>query len=450
MGLFRALMRYVRQVEDRPTAQPVRSPELERLESRRLLSVVFVKDYFPGKGVGGDAEMLAINSTLFFTASDPKHGIELWKSNGKTKGTQMVRDITPGSADSVPQDFVNFEGLLFFTADTPSTGRELWRSDGTTEGTFLVKDINPGIDRSDIAEMTQVGEELFFVAHDPAHGVELWKTNGRSKGTVLVKDILPGIDEFGNQYDSSPQGLVNWNGVLFFRARYGPYSNTVIYKSDGTMSGTTSTKLDYYPTKDTLFLDRHKHTFLVFSDLFIAKTDGYDANTTTVKEVGISDEYNGGPTSAIIGGIIYFATDNDGLWRSDGTPKGTYQVVAGSPHNLMAVGAKLLFANSVRPLSYPLWVSDGTKAGTKVVKRPIDALSGDEKISDLTEVGGVFYCIQIGQFCSFNSNLTSLSGSLNDGSIDFPSNLINVGGALLLTSTGTFTKPGLYRYVPDK
>src|SRR5262249_38733757 len=43
-----------------------------------------------------------------------------------------------------PSQFVSFKGLLFFTASNPEVGRELWATDGTRAGTFLVRDINPG------------------------------------------------------------------------------------------------------------------------------------------------------------------------------------------------------------------------------------------------------------------------------------------------------------------
>ncbi len=43
-----------------------------------------------------------VNGTLFFTANDVTHGIELWKSDGTAAGTTMVSDINPGSANSSP------------------------------------------------------------------------------------------------------------------------------------------------------------------------------------------------------------------------------------------------------------------------------------------------------------------------------------------------------------
>ena len=38
--------------------------------------------------------LIEVDGTLFFSAGDPDHGIELWKSDGTTAGTVLVRDIS--------------------------------------------------------------------------------------------------------------------------------------------------------------------------------------------------------------------------------------------------------------------------------------------------------------------------------------------------------------------
>src|SRR5207253_889700 len=75
---------------------------------------------------------------------------------------------------------------------------------------YLVKDINTATDDSSPDGLTDVNGTLFFVASDPTNGRELWKSDGTAAGTVLVKDIHPGSG------DSSPYGLTDVNGTLFF------------------------------------------------------------------------------------------------------------------------------------------------------------------------------------------------------------------------------------------
>jgi ELWxxDGT repeat protein len=116
-----------------------------------------------------------VAGTLFFVAFSPRHGAELWKSDGTAAGTRMVKDIRPGRGGSTPARLRALGKGLFFVADDGIRGRELWHSDGTKTGTTLVRDINPGPNRSRIRGLTAVGETLFFAADDGTHGRELWK-----------------------------------------------------------------------------------------------------------------------------------------------------------------------------------------------------------------------------------------------------------------------------------
>lgn len=77
-------------------------------------------------------------------------------------------------------------------ADDGGAGAELWKSDGTQAGTVLVKDIRPGPGGSNPEGLVNVNGVLFFRANDGVNGYELWKSDGTKTGTVLVRDIRPG------------------------------------------------------------------------------------------------------------------------------------------------------------------------------------------------------------------------------------------------------------------
>lgn len=157
--------------------------------------------------------LIALNGLMFFTADNGTSGTELWRSDGTEAGTWMVKDIWPGAGASDPKLFTVVSGpsayetpegelivpgdVLYFSASSPGHGRELWKTDGTPEGTTLVRDIVPGIGSSLPYWITPVALEpgmAFFSAQTPEAGRELWITDGTESGTRLFADINPGSD----------------------------------------------------------------------------------------------------------------------------------------------------------------------------------------------------------------------------------------------------------------
>jgi ELWxxDGT repeat protein len=206
-----------------------------------------VRDINPGPNSYGNSfpsVLTDVNGTLFFTANDGTHGPELWKSDGTDAGTMLVKDIRPGAVGGIGgyyspgATFTSINGTLFFAANDGSSGNELWKSDGTAAGTVLVKDIKPGSNSGNPTDLTNLNGSLFFAADNGATGRELWKSDGSAAGTVLVKDINPGTDNYGG---SSPGGLTDVNGTLFFSA-YDGSSGYELWSSDGTTAGTLLVK----------------------------------------------------------------------------------------------------------------------------------------------------------------------------------------------------------------
>jgi len=67
-----------------------------------------------------------VNGTLFFTADEGINGNELWKSDGTEAGTVLVDNIQVGSGSSNPRVFTFVNGTLFFFATRPDVGEELF------------------------------------------------------------------------------------------------------------------------------------------------------------------------------------------------------------------------------------------------------------------------------------------------------------------------------------
>src|SRR4051794_21738980 len=58
----------------------LRGLRFESLEDRSLLSVALVGDVAPGVPGSFPSHLTAVGSTLYFTAADGSHGVELWKT----------------------------------------------------------------------------------------------------------------------------------------------------------------------------------------------------------------------------------------------------------------------------------------------------------------------------------------------------------------------------------
>ena len=81
------------------------------------------------------SSLTAVKRTLYFAGADKKHGEELWRSDGTRKGTRMVRDIRHSTRDirrgdvsSHPRNLTAVGKTLFFTASEGRHGEELWRA----------------------------------------------------------------------------------------------------------------------------------------------------------------------------------------------------------------------------------------------------------------------------------------------------------------------------------
>ncbi|MCE9566400.1 MAG: hyalin [Planctomycetes bacterium] len=371
------------------------------------IGTVLVKDINPS-GSSALRYLANVNGTLFLSADDGTHGQELWKSDGTAAGTVLVKDINPGSASASPGNgaspivgsrLENVNGTLFFTADDGTHGVELWKSDGTAAGTVLVDDINPTGD-SNPSSLANVSGVLFFNATDVVNGSELWKTDGTAAGTVLVKDIYPGA------ISSSPTYLTNMNGTLFFRAT--DTDGSQLWKSDGTDAGTVPV---INPPRDASGSSPQSLTNVAGVLFFTAvdknkgrelwKSDGTDAGTFLVKDIRIGTLSSNISNLTNVNGTLFFsamtATVGYALWKSDGTDAGTVLVkdiypgaYGPGPNYLTNVNGVLFFSADNSTNGQELWQSDGTDAGTVLVK-DIFPGSSSSNPSNLLNVGSNLY-----------------------------------------------------------
>ena len=245
----------------------------------------------------------------------------------------QVKDILPVLRRPVAS--ANINGTLYFAATSGPTGTELWKSDATGLNQQLVKDIVTGAGSSNPSRFITVNGILYF-----ATNTALYRSNGTAAGTTVVRSFF-----------ASPTQLTNVNGTIFFTVAGGS-KGYQLWRSNGTNSGTILLR-EFAPT-----------------------------NPTGGPAIGPNSLTN-------LNGTLYFGA-NDGtrgteLWRSNGTVAGTTLVKdifpgsstdptfpgvnSSNPTDITAFNGRVYFAATDGSLAgRELWRSDGTAAGTVLVK----------------------------------------------------------------------------------
>jgi ELWxxDGT repeat protein len=378
---------------------------------------VLVKDINAGVNSSIPDEFTLLNGFIYFDAATVAEGRELWRTNGTNAGTTLVKDIVPGtdSSNAIYQYHLFSNGTyLLFAAKTAANGIELWKSDGTTGGTNLLLDINTGnagADSSNPANFYIYNGLVLFSATDASHGTEIWKTDGTAAGTVLIKDINPGtgssttLDIFGFSFPLL-LGFHTFNNRVYFNASDGT-STGEVWGTDGTTANTTLLKniVPGLSVSVILLIDAvdlsGKFIFPVSdgaSRTELWQSDGTPAGTILFKSFDAisaggdipaiflpynGDLQNGNFSQTLFQGNKFFFTASTTaagyeLWISDGTLVGTTMVkdiLPGSGNGIDAskslsylyASSELYFAATDATHGNELWKSDGTAGGTTMV-----------------------------------------------------------------------------------
>jgi ELWxxDGT repeat protein len=328
-----------------------------------------------GRGVGPGVS--------YFSAADPAHGIELWRSDGTPGGTERLTDICAGRCDSLPAVISVQAGRVFFKANDGFSGDELWVSDGTPGSERRVRDLCPGLCSAYPYHVEEVGDRLLFFSYfQDSDRTELWQTDGTREGTVLVKVLCT-----GNCYV--------WEDLISIGERALFIVNGLdVWATDGTAAGTLflrrfaieSTHLAFFPS-----LFPGDGFAWVWDADGLWRTDGTAAGTFLLERM---DEITTDPDfshdfdlETVWHGQLFGVLGSGEVIRSDGTPEGTYRIASFSGHavaGLAPLEDEILF--QVNDASGPsvLWSTRGTAETTG----PKLSLEAAEEPTSLTSLGG--------------------------------------------------------------
>lgn len=335
-----------------------------------------------------------VNGLYFFSAWTPAFGRELWRSDGTTAGTFLVKDVGPGVDDSkTPMQLTKYNNKLYYSGDD-GTGRSLWCSDGTSAGTLPVVNNNvftqnEYTDYSFNMPFAVLGNVLYLAGYTAATGSGLYKYDASlNAGITLVKDLTSGGEV---DFITAPELRVVGNSLYFkVISAIGGYHDE-LWTSEGKPDNTYLVKewapgnvtTNYYNINGKLYFVEDDPGYGVYGPE-LWTTDGTAQGTRLVKDI-----YQGRQ-----GSFPFFITSFKGkvlfsaigliagaeLWLSDGTTAGTVLVKdinaaitfgsdPGHFYNkgLVSLGSKVVFGAFEPEHGEELYVSDGTKSGTKLL-----------------------------------------------------------------------------------
>jgi ELWxxDGT repeat protein len=266
-----------------------------------------------------------------FTIRDPEHHlpnqevVNIWKTNGQPGGTELVASL-PDESRFTYRVYA-FHGAVYFMVNHNSQA-ELWRTDGTAEGTQMAASLTGQFES--VRSLDPTSQLLFFYL-DNGWRIDLWQSDGTQEGTQLVMTVDPA---------------------------------TPSYSTPGVRSAAM--------LGDTLF-------FIAVSpegEFRLMKTQGADSGVEEVYNFGLLTVLTEPEAFTPLDQAIYFCSGvgqaDRRLWRTDGTPDGTYPLFsANTPSqgcaNLIQRGGRLFYSASTPETGAELWTSLGSPEDTRLL-----------------------------------------------------------------------------------
>lgn len=324
---------------------------------------------FPGNYGPEPFDFTRLGDTLYFTANSPtaKYGRVLFQTNGTKSGTKPVAGIVGKKVGTVyagtyPSDLAVAGSKLYFTVASAETkeSRDLWSTDGTTTKRELKASQIP-TGTGYLLSLTALGNKIVLETTTRlGKKQQLWLYDGAGVPTAIS---IP------TEIDTPP---VAFDGSLFFMTT--PSADPALGRitPTGTAVAPEIVSNDYFETE--IVRGGKLWVETVQADGAAVKVSTISSGTGPLvlakhfdSRISDSDNFS---TAVFAGGDLYFVLSGV-LYKSDGTDAGTVEVKnlgvsGGITHNLNigAAGDSVGLTFDDKFNRSQLWLSDGTANGT--------------------------------------------------------------------------------------
>jgi ELWxxDGT repeat protein len=334
-------------------------------------------------------DFVATPRGLLFTADDDVHGGEVWRSDGRRSGTQLLADLSTDSFGLLfrPRLFADRDGVFISILDFPFN-HSVFHSDGGPEAPQLLLH-DPELASPDGFVETGAGT-TFFLDRRGSGGsstLELWGSDGTPSGTgpLAVVDDQP--TDFFHRLFVTPGPEPGHAHFLFQNVGSSIERTSPLFATDGTAEGTRALAslgiendtqvLGLLANASRSFLVLYEEGEVSASKLWV--TDGTTGGTSELFRIDNPFDHSFISEIVTAGSLLYFTGDEPSggreVWATDGTSEGTARVAdiapgdaGSSPSDLFAFRNLLFFGADDGAHGRELWVTDGTAAGTRQIE----------------------------------------------------------------------------------
>jgi ELWxxDGT repeat protein len=415
---------------------------------------------FTGLSAGFVNGFLAAGAKFYFVAVDNQFGHHIWVSDGTPSGTREVTNGLDGSSATTsaiynPQSLqlvgnyilyasqgllwridtatdtisnvvtpsgtpgfgppqvnnavlVNMGGFVMFLGAGVIQGFDLWRSDGTTAGTYKVAAVtpHPTFDENQFPVFFKVGGHVVYIADDGTHGQQLWSSDGTPSNTVaLISNVT------ATTADSTPIAFAHLviGNTAYLSVSDGAGTLTrSLFRTDGSVGGTK--RLSGLPSisvteagvtqvagdANVVYFGIENLDAISSIYQYLPANDSASLVKSNLTPVSLQEFFE-------LNGRVFFSTNDPQLgvepWISDGTAAGTHLLKDINPQTADADSSPDEFVNFAGRLAFvaddgiagrELWISDGTSGGTKLLA-DINPGAASSNPNHLFTANGVLY-----------------------------------------------------------